>query len=55
MSGPRTRVHLLRHGEVDNPGASSTAGCPTTTCPRTVAGWPSGWPGGSGDTTSPIW
>ena len=29
----RTTVHLLRHGEVHNPRASSTAGCPATTSP----------------------
>ncbi len=36
----RTTVHLLRHGEVHNPEACSTAGCPASGCPTTGCRWP---------------
>ena len=35
-----TIVHLLRHGEVENPVASHMAACLAITCPRTAARWP---------------
>ena len=41
-SGTTTRVHLVRHGEVDNPDRCCTAGCRATTCPSSAGRWPTG-------------
>lgn len=39
-----TVVHVMRHGEVENPTVSCTGGCPATTSPSWAGGWPSGSP-----------
>ena len=44
-----TIVHLLRHGEVHNPRASSTGAPPASTSPSAAARWPTGSPTRVGD------